>query len=71
MKFIRDCMEIVLNVCKTRNNNGKRRDGRNVKAKKVLRKLYFLDENGVFHTKRVTWLQGIKYRMKKVKRVYK
>ena len=72
MKFIRDITVMVTGVSKTHWNNGKRRDGRNCKGKKNCRKLYFYDEDGLFHTKTLTFWQAVFYKIttRKVKRKY-
>lgn len=58
---------IVIGVSKTGFNNGKRLDGRHCKHKKNNRVLYFLDDEGHFHSKRVTFIQGLWYLLFKKK----
>ena len=60
---------LVMNISKRRNNGGKRR--RNWKQKRSWF-VYFYDEDGVFHSKRVSTLKAywLKLTVRKVKLKY-
>ena len=68
MKFIRGSMELVLSVGKKHTNGYKRRSHTNPKT---YWNVYFYDESGNFHCKKVNFLQALYYKTKKVKRYYK
>ena len=67
MKFIRASMEQVISVSKRSNNSGKRR---HYQAKNKHWRVYFLDEDGSFRSQRIHWYEVLKYKHKKVKRIY-
>ena len=69
MKFIRDCRVMVTGVSKTTHNNGKRK---RLRTKRNVTKLYFYDDDGLFHTKTLTFWQAVFYKIttRKVKRKY-
>ena len=64
MKFILVSLKYVVSVGKKHSNTGKRRSYR---AQKRNWNVYFYDESGVFHSKRVKWYEALYYKTKKVK----
>ena len=69
MNFICDCRVIVTGISKTTHNNGKRK---RLRTKRNVTKLYFYDDDGLFHTKTLTFWQAVFYKIttRKVKRKY-
>ena len=57
----------VIDVAKKHTNVSKRRSN---KAEKRYRMVYLYDEDGSFHTKRVSFFKGLYYKTKKVKLGY-
>ncbi len=66
MKFILGNMEYILSVGKRYAQPNKKRLYTNPKK---YWNVFFLDENGGFHRKRIKWWQVFGYKRKKVKRI--